>query len=234
MAQVQQLLKYQEEDSKLLKIENEVSNSDERKKFVQTKNFITKASEKLDQLEGKAQELMSILDRLNKKYDEIVETLKDFEHLDELVEDGADISFYKRNAIGISENLKNLKAEISQLTAAVKEAGDEYQTLKKKVIVAQKQFPELQAAYQNVKKSKQAETQAICEQLEILAKDIDPEVLKKYQAKRSERIFPILCEVSSDRCSKCGMELSIKGKEIVSSGRVIECEHCGRFLYKNN
>jgi predicted nucleic acid-binding Zn-ribbon protein len=232
MAQVEQLLKYQEEDSKLLKIEQELANSEERKKYVQTKNFLTKASEKLDQLEAKSQELMSMLDRLNKQYEEIVETLKDFEHLDELVEEGANISFYKKNALQISEKIKSLKAEIAQLTTAVKDAGEEYQTLKKKVLTAQKQYPEFQAAYQEYKKSKQDETTAIMRELEKIAQGIDDEVLKKYQAKRSERIFPILCSLNGDRCSKCGMELSIAGKEIVSSGKVIECENCHRILYK--
>jgi predicted nucleic acid-binding Zn-ribbon protein len=232
MAQVEQLLKYQEEDSKLLKIEQEMANSEERKKFVQTKNFLTKASEKLDQLEGKSQELISLLDRLNKKYVDIVETLKDFEHLDELVEEGANISFYKKNALQITEDIKNLKAEIAQLTTAVKDTSDEYQNLKKKVLTAQKQFPEYQAAYQEYKKCRQEETSAIARQLEKISKGIDPEVLKKYQAKRSERIFPIICELNGDRCSKCGIELSIAGKEAVSSGKVIECENCHRFLYK--
>jgi predicted nucleic acid-binding Zn-ribbon protein len=231
MAQVEQLLKYQEEDSKLLKIEQEMANSDERKKFVQSKNFLQKASEKLDQLEGKSQEILKLLDRLNKKYEEIAETLKDFDNLDGLV-DAANIAYYKKNAMQVSENLKNLKSEISQLSQAAKEAGDEYQALKKKVITAQKQFPEVQAAYQEYKKSKQAETVAITSELEKLAKQLDPDVLKKYQAKRSERIFPILCELNGDRCSKCGMELSIAGKETISSGKVIECENCHRFLYK--
>lgn len=232
MAQVEQLLKYQQEDSKLLKIEQDTSNSEERKKFVQTKNLLTKASEKLDQLEGKSQELISILDRLTAKYDETVETLKDFENIDELVEGGADVSFYKRNVLQITDRLKGIKAEISQLTAAVKETDEEYRTLKKKVIQAQKQYPEVQTAFQNYKKSKQAETAAISAELDKIAQTIDPEVMKKYQIKRSERIFPILCEVKNDRCSKCGMELSIAGKETISSGKVIECEHCGRFLYK--
>jgi predicted nucleic acid-binding Zn-ribbon protein len=69
-------------------------------------------------------------------------------------------------------------------------------------------------------------------ELDKIAKGIDEDVLKKYKAKRSERIFPILCELKGDRCSKCGMELSIAGKEIVSSGKVIECENCHRILYK--
>jgi predicted nucleic acid-binding Zn-ribbon protein len=232
MAQVEQLLKYQEEDSKLLKIEQELANSEERKKYVQAKNFLTKASEKLDQLEARSQELISALERLNSQYEEIVETLKDFDHLDELVEEGANISFYQKNALQITEDIKNLKGEIAQLTSAVKDAGEEYQTLKKKVISVQKQYPEYQAAYQEYKKSKQDETAAIMAELEKIAKGIDEDVLKKYKAKRSERIFPILCELKGDRCSKCGMELSIAGKEIVSSGKVIECENCHRILYK--
>lgn len=232
MAQVQQLIKYQEADSKLLKIEQEMANSEERKKYVQTKSFLTKAPEKLDQLENKAQELLALLDRLNNKYSELVETLKDFEHLDELVEGGADITFYKRNAQSIADGLKSLKSEIANLTSAVKDASDEYQTLKKKVIVAQKQYPEYQKEYQDYKKGKQSEVEAIKNELEGIAKDLDPDVLKKYQAKRSERIFPIICQLNGDRCSKCGMELSIAGKEIVNSGKVIECENCHRFLFK--
>lgn len=232
MAQVQQLLMYQEEDSKLLKIEQEVAASEERKKYVQAKNFLTKAPEKLDQLENKAQELAALLDRLNAKYAEIVETLKDFDNLDELVEGGADISFYKRNAQAMADSLKSLKSEITSLTSSVKDASEEYQTLKKKVIAMQKQYPEYQKEYQDYKKSKQSEITAIQKELEKLSADIDPELLKKYNAKRSERVFPILCKLNGDRCSKCGIELSIAGKEIVNSGKVIECENCHRFLYK--
>jgi len=96
MAQVDQLLKYQQEDSKLLKIEQEAAVSEERKNFIQTKSFLNKASEKLDSLEAKALELKSILEKLNGQYKEISETLNDFENLDELVDGGADISFYKK------------------------------------------------------------------------------------------------------------------------------------------
>ena len=68
MSQINQLLKYQQKDAELLAIEQEVANSEERKVYVQVKNFIKKASEKLDQLEGKSQEILSLMERLNKKY----------------------------------------------------------------------------------------------------------------------------------------------------------------------
>lgn len=231
MSQIKQLLMYQQKDAELLAIEKEVANSEERKKYVQTKNFIKKASEKLDQLEGKSQEILGLMERLNKKYAEITDVLKDFEHLDELVGGGADISFYQRNASQITDSIKTLKADIANLSALAKETAEEYQTLKKKVIAAQKQYPVAQEAYQEYNNSKKAAMSAITAELNEIAKGLGEEILRKYQMKRSERIFPIICAIKADRCSKCGMELSIAGKEIVASGKVIECENCHRILY---
>ncbi|MCM1438953.1 MAG: hypothetical protein NC131_07050 [Roseburia sp.] len=232
MSQISQLLLYQEKDSELLKIEQEIANSDERKKYAQTKSYLNKASEKLDKLEAQSQAILTHLDALNKRYGEISETLKDFDHLDDLVEGGADLSFYQRNLSQLIEKIKTIKGEIAELTASAKEATEEYQAMKKKVIAAQKQYPELHAAFQEFKKSKQAETDKITADLKGIAEAIDPEVLRKYQAKRSERIFPIICEIKADRCSKCGIELSIADKEKVSAGKVVECENCHRILYK--
>ncbi|MGN1373059.1 MAG: zinc ribbon domain-containing protein [Candidatus Coproplasma sp.] len=232
MSQISQLLLYQEKDSELLKLEQEVSASEERKKFVQTQSFMKKASERLDQLDAKSNSLLTRLEALEQNYNEIAETLKDFEHLDELVEDGADVSFYQRNASKIAEKLKTLRAEINALIAAAKETTEEYQALKKKVIATQKQIPEIDAAYKAVKKTKQVAMDAISAELASLAASIDPEVLRKYQVKRSERIFPIICEIRNDRCSKCGIELSIADKDKTAGGSIVECENCHRFLYR--
>lgn len=229
---IEQLLKYQAEDSKLLKIEREAANSEEWKNYSQTKSFLTKAPEKLDSMDARAREMTAELEGLKKKFDEIDETIRDFENIDELVEEGADISFYKKNAAQITEKLKSIKSEINALVKSIKEADEEYKSLKKKTIATQKQNAEYAAVYQEYKKAKLAEMEVIKNGLKKLAASIDPEVMKRYEAKRSERIFPIICAVQNDRCSKCGMELSIVGKEKIEGGGVIECENCHRFLYK--
>ena len=231
MAQVEQLLKYQQEDSKLLSLEREASNSEERKNYTQAKAFLTKAPEKLDSLESKAVELTRLLDKLKEKYDEIAETLGDFDNLDELIDGGADISFYKKNVLQITERLKSIRAEVNALSKAIKDSDEEYQNLKKKTIAMQKQYSEFAETYKKYKEVKIGEMNAVKAELEKLEKDIDPEVMKRYQAKRSERIFPILCAVKNGRCSKCGTELSIVGKDRIASGKVTECDNCHRFLY---
>lgn len=232
MTQVEQLLKYQEEDAKLLQIEREAANSEERKNFTIAKNFLTKAPEKLEALDAKARELTALSKELEEKYNEIAETLSDFDNLDELIDGGADISFYKKNVLQISERLKGIKAEVAALTKAVKEADEEYQAMKKKTIAVQKQYEEYRKIYSLYKDQKLAEMKEIQSELDKLAKNIDSEVMKSYQIKRSERIFPILCQVTNGRCSKCGTELSLAGKEKIAGGAVTECDNCHRFLYK--
>lgn len=230
---VKQLLKYQETDEKIVRLEMEANNSPERKSYVQAKNFLMKATEKLDQLESKAIQMNALMEKLQANYEEIAETLKDFENLDELVESGADISFYKKSATKIGDNLKNLKTQISKLAASVKEADEEYKNLKRKTITIQRQYNgEISEAYKKMIAEKQKKTEALKAELKTLAVDIDPEVLKRYEVKRSERIFPIICALKGDRCSKCGMELSLVGKENIATKGVIECENCHRFLYK--
>lgn len=233
MSQIAQLLQYQEKDSELLKIEQELSNSEERKKYVQTQSYLKKASEKLDKLEAQSQGIIVRIEALKAQYAEVSETLKDFDNLEDLVEgEGSNLTFYKRNITQVIEQLKTLKAEINGLVAVAKDVTEEYQSLKQKVIKAQAQYPELRTAYQNLKNEKQGEMDAITAELAKLSKGLDEAILKKYQAKRSERIFPILCVIKADRCSKCGMELSIADKEKVTAGKLVECEHCHRLLYK--
>lgn len=232
MSQVEQLLKYQEEDAKLLQIEREVANSEERKNYSIAKNFLTKAPEKLEALDAKAKELGALAKELEAKYKEIADTLSDFDNMDEIIDGGSTISYYKKNVLQISERIKGLKSEISALTKSVKDADEEYQAMKKKTIAVQKQYEEYRKTYSEYKDRKVAEMKTVQADLDKLAKNIDAEVMKSYQIKRSERIFPILCQVSNGRCSKCGTELSLIGKEKISSGNVTECDNCHRFLYK--
>ena len=233
MSQISQLLLYQQKDSELLKIEQEIAASEEYKRYRQAVSFMDSASKKLDQLDARSKEILNRIDNLNSSYEELAETLKDFDNLDELVESGADLSFYQRNASSIAERLKALKAEIAALVTNAKETNEEFQSLKKKVIETQRSSAEITQAYKEFKSAKQKSKDEVTKELEKLAEGIDAEVLHKYKSKRSERIFPIICEIVNDRCSKCGIELSIADKDKMSSGKaVVECENCHRFLYK--
>ncbi len=234
MAQLQAILNYQDVDAKLFKIEKELAGSEERKEYQKVKKFLEGAPEKLDALEVKAKSLRAEADEAMKKYAQLEETLKDFEHIDELVEGGADISFYKKKATSIVEKLKKLKADLNALVASVKATDEEYKKLKKQVLSIEKKAPDIMKAYKELKAKKDVEKKPFEEQLAVIAKEIPPEMMEVYKTKRKEKIFPVVGKIAGGRCPYCSMDLPIAAKAKLSGGGWIECENhiCNRILFE--
>ena len=69
-------------------------------------------------------------------------------------------------------------------------------------------------------------------QLKAVSKDIPAEMLAKYQAKRKEKMFPIVGALKHGRCWFCGMEPPIAAQSRLGSG--IECDNCHRVIYKED
>ena len=231
MSHLQAILNYQEVDTKLYKLERDIAGCDERKEYVKFKKFLETAPEKLDSLEVKANALKAEAASLATQYEKAEETLKDFEHLDELVVGGADIAFYKKNAQSIVEQLKKIKADMNALVANIKALDAEYQKLKKQVISAQKQYGEASEKYKAVKASREDERLAIEKELAAIAKDIPAEVLEKYNNKRKERIFPVVGEMVGNRCPFCSMEPPLAARSKLTGGATIECDNCHRIIF---
>ncbi len=233
MTNLQAILNYQDTDRELYAIERELSGSEERKEYVKMKKFLEAAPEKLDALETKATSLKAEAAGLNEKYAKAEETLKDFDSLDELLESGADVAFYKKKAQSVMEQLKKLKAELAALTASVNATSEEYQKLKKQVIAAQKMFKTASEKYAALKATKEDARKAIEEKLVAIAKDVSPEMLEKYKNKRKERIFPVIGKLFDKRCPFCSMEPPLAAVNKLTGGETIECDSCHRIIYQD-
>ena len=233
MSNLQAILEYQEIDKALFAMERELSSCEERKKYVTLKKFWDGAPEKLDSMEAKAAAFRAEADALIAKYEQVETTLHDFENLEELISDGADVSFYKKKAQSVFEQLKKVKAELGALTANIKSADEEYQKLKKQVLSAKKQLVAAKDAYEAVKNARKDEREAIESKLSAIVGKIEPEVMAKYQTKRKEKVFPVFAELyGENRCSCCSMDLPLAACSKLDGGAVIECDHCHRLIYK--
>jgi len=232
MTELQALLKYQTTDGRLKKIEQEVFGSDERKKYVQARKFIENVGERLEALDARAVELKRIATVLTKKYLELNDVLKEMScELDEEFPEGADMSFYERNAQGLSDGIKALKSDINGLLEKIKSAQDEYQRLKSQTIKMQKQYSEYRERFTKLKEEHGAETEAITAELTELEAGISKENLARYKNKRKENIFPVFVPMKNDRCSMCGMDLPIALRSKLDGGGLIECDSCHRYIY---
>lgn len=232
MTELQALLKYQETDRELKKIEQAVYGSDERKKYAQARKFMESAGEKLDMLDARAVELKRIATVLTKKFLELNDVLKEMNaELDEDFPEGADMSFYERNAQGLSDGIKALKNDINGLVEKIKAAQSEYQRLKSQTIKMQKQYTEYKELFTKLKEEHSAEIEKITAELAELEKGISEEKMLRYKNKRKENIFPVFVQMKNDRCPMCGMDLPIALRSKLDGGGLIECDSCHRYIY---
>lgn len=230
MAALNELLEYQKVDGELRRIEQEIAASEERKRYAQAKKFMESARERLEAQDKRAAELKALRDDLERRLDDMTRQIAEYADLEEMVEGGGDVSFYKKNAQSLLERLRTLKAEFGKVVSDITAAVEEYKKFKEQTIAMQKQYKEYGEKFKEVKKARADEVAAITEKLGALSAKIPAEILEKYKVKRKERIFPVLVPLTHGRCV-CGMDLSLAQQGKLAGGNVIECEHCRRFIY---
>ena len=59
----------------------------------------------------------------------------------------------------------------------------------------------------------------------------DDALLKKYEAKKSDKIFPVFVALNGTSC-RCGMELPALQTDKLNRGEILECDHCHSYIYK--
>lgn len=231
MAVSNELLEYQKVDAELRKIEQELAGSAERKKFMQAKKFMESAADKLEAQDKRAVELKHAVQQLTARFKEMNTAISEYAAVEEMVEGGGDIAFYKRSAQSLADSLRLLKAELNKLISEIEAASEEYKRMKEQTISMQKQYKEYNEKFKAVKGERAAEVEEINARLCKIGEKIPKELLEKYKQKRKEHIFPVVAPLTNGRCI-CGMDFSIVQQGELSGGGVVECEHCRRFIYK--
>ena len=231
MSVLNELLEYQKVDAKLRKIEQDVASSEEQKKYAQANKFMKSAPERFEAQDRRAAELAALRDDLIRRAEDITRQIAEYSELDEMVEEGGDVSFYKKNAQALLDRLRALKGEMQKLNSDIAATVEEYERFKKQGALMQKQYKEYKAKRDELVGAHKQEVSALRERLAEIGKKIPADILAKYQQKRKENIFPILAPLTGNMCV-CGMDFPLALQERLAGGNVVECEHCRRFVYK--
>ena len=231
MSVLNELLEYQKVDAQMRRIEQEVAASDEQKKFAQANKFMKSAPERFEAQDRRAAELAALREDLVRRAEDISKQIAEYSELDEMVEEGGDVSFYKKNAQTLLDRLRALKGEMQKLNADIAATVEEYERFKKQGAAMQKQYKEYKAKRDELVNNRKDEVNRLKAQLKSIAEKIPAETLAKYQQKHKENIFPIVVPLNGNMCV-CGMDFPIALQERLAGGNVVECEHCRRFVYK--
>lgn len=229
---IEALLNYQAVDADLKKIENELMDSQERKKAVSAKKYLDGVEENINKLDSRAENLsreyqagMQELAKFKEQQAELISALDG-------VTDETEASYLIKKVEELISKIKKINVEIGALTNNIQSVMKEYVTIKNTTKAAQVQYNENGKKYNEFKASKQAEKEAVENKLNEIKKDVDPALMELYLKKRANKIYPVAYEVTNKVCGACNMSLSLSELNKLKNGEIIECDQCGRILYQ--
>lgn len=228
---IEQLLKYQEVDAGLRKIEVELSGSEARKKAITAKKYLESVDDTINMLDVKAAELVHIYEKMEEESKLLADQREEFIGAMEHAEDENALSYLIKKADELYNKIKNLSQEAARIAESMQSVYKEYAGIRNNIKTAQAQYNENAQTYNNLKNSKQEERTKIENQLKELEKSVDPALMERYRKKRNAKTFPVVYAVRDNVCGACNMELPTSVLSRLKNGEIIECDQCGRLLY---
>lgn len=230
---IEKILSYQNTESSLISAENELSKSKDREKAVAIQQAMKNQHSRLVTLEQSAKHVNLIYKKAMDKYEEYLKKLDELEK-EVANADESKVALYEKAYKDFSAVAASLEKEISNIYADVQSISKEYEDIMKKSKTDRENFDKYKAAYSKLKAEKEPKINEFKEKLVADAKNIEAKLLHMYKQKRENNLFPVFVELSASKCSGCRMEVSASklAKMKTNDYGVIECENCGRYIYK--
>ncbi len=226
---MKELLKYQEMDLDIKKLEGELSEHSDRKNALKMQQILKDCQSKLTELEKKSSETLKAYNQYKKIYENMVKNL-------EVIEKNSDTdSSAKMDGLvdainAITTNLAMLDKEMTNMVNYPSSVQAEYNSIMKNARTAKASMQKYKDSFNNAKvdAEKLLETKRV--ELAKQGAKVDPKLLARYKQKATE-IKKVVVPLLNGKCGGCRIEPSAGKLSILKSKHMIECENCGRIIY---
>lgn len=223
------MLKYQELDNEIIRLEAELKQNAEYKNAVKMQQVYKDCQTKVAELNEKSKALIAEFEQYQKVFNQMVENLevvgrnvekKDEKKIDGLIEAGE----------AITNNLMRLEKKIAMISQECVNVRNEYTKIKNSALQAKTSGQKSKENYATIKAETEKKVAEIKKELEALEKSVDKQLLAKYKQKRTEKSV-VFVEDRNGVCGGCRMAISAVKKSKLKADGMIECESCGRIIY---
>ena len=125
----------------------------------------------------------------------------------------------------LEKEIAVLKPDVDEAVENASSANAQLKKLRETVLTKQEKAKALHGALQEEYMKVKATRAEI-------AKDVDPLIMREYDAARKKTGNTGLALITEDsRCSSCGIDIPEKTRQLVRIGKVMHCESCRRVLF---
>lgn len=230
---IEKMLKYQETDMRLIKLENELKNSECAKKMISYQAATKKSFDTLTMFNDLAKSDMDQVRKVMSKFSDIVKQVEEL--MDESVEDCDEkqLDYCAKQIEKLNQSLEEFEREVVKINKELSDTsykqGKEFEQAGKTSSAYRKNAEEFNA----LKQSKLAEASEIMKELRGMEGQLDKELLDKYKKIRASKRPVFVPFRAPASCGGCGMDVASDIVNKLGEGRHIqECPNCGRIMYK--
>lgn len=227
------ILNYQQIDAELVANENELLKSKDREKATEIQQSLKNQHTKLLSLETQAEKVNNAYKKATEKYAEFVKKLETLEN-EMKNADETKTAVYEKAYKDFSAIANSLEKDIANIYQQVQQISKDYEEVIRKSKSDREKFDKHKAAYAKLKADKEPKIEELSKKLQETAKKVDSKLFAIYKQKRDSKLFPVLVELAVSKCGGCRMEVSASKIAQMKNNEfgVIECENCGRLIYK--
>ena len=231
MDQLHLLWEYQKADVEVDKLEASIRRSPVRQKLVKYKDLYTEQQTAMKHIES---EVTAMQDRLEALKDAIRMTNEQVHALHAKIESdepksAADVQQFMSDAKRFQNNLTAYEQEVKRIRKDAANREHQQHDVRVRAAKAKSEFDKLKLVYDDEKRSKDGELDALRAAAAEKAKPIEKEFMERYKEIKRHSVPP-LALLNGDQCQGCNMSLPSSISRKVKAGELVECETCGRLL----
>lgn len=226
------ILKYQDEDMKLIALDKELSQSEPFKKFRYLSNENTGTQEELKAVIRKVQESYLTIDQFKSTIEKTLAEVKDLAVAAQDFEELKEVDLYEKKVAQLQKYIDQVDRDINridkEITANNQAAVNAYTKLRNINSNAEIVKKDCEV----VRESQKVRRVEITANLKALESTVPADLLKKYNDVRKQNKTPVIVEFKESFCQGCNMEVDRNVSDSMRSGTIGECPNCGRLIYK--
>lgn len=234
MEQFDQLFAYMQEDMKADRISRDIKHSPLRQKLEKIRDYVMDHQKAYKQIEEQVAVMADRKDAIRDALKRLHEQLRGYEDrfktqppadLDAARELIADVEKCRKDIIHYEQEMRRMHKESADFDAKTR-------TLLLEASSAKQEFDQLKVVYDQETKEKKAELEKQRAVAAAMVAGIPEAILAQYNAVK-KHVVPPIARLNGSQCSGCNTSLpSAVLRKITENGEIIECETCGRMLFK--
>lgn len=228
------ILDYQKKDAELIKLERQLTASENIKVVNQMLSIVKDAQNQSAQLENQAKAILDSFVSLKKSYADNTKSAgliasKKLENMS-----SEDLETIEKLSQTIYNNLNILEKKLLAEAEKVRNVLSNFDQAKKRYNLARDKYNKHKELYDVEKEKLEPLIEQKTKEVRALEGNIEPTLLAKYKQKRQEKIHTVFVPCVDKRCGGCSMELPLASISNLKKNGILECEHCRRIIYSND